>query len=335
MLTNSISDFTLQLWQQRSPKTSQSGWLSANAVCCHHRGERSDTKGRGGLMVSSDGLVNYHCFNCGYKASYRPGRSLSHRFRELLRWMGIDSREENRLVIEAMRLRDLLGAQEPLKQEELEIDFPSRSLPKNSQSFLKLADSPPNNHLFHEAICYIASRGLDPLEYEFYWSDIEEYKYSRRVIVPFYWQNKIVGHTARTFVDGIKPKYHSDQPSNFVFNIPKQKLKSKFVIVCEGPFDAMAVDGVALLTNDCSAQQADIIESLNREVIVVPDWDKAGTTLINRAIENGWTVSFPVWREHCKDIAEAVQRFGKLFTLKSILEGREHNPLKIKLLRKY
>jgi hypothetical protein len=36
----------------------------------------------------------------------------------------------------------------------------------------------------------------------------------------------------------------------------------------------MSIDGVAILGSECSEQQADIIESLGREVIVVPDFDK-------------------------------------------------------------
>jgi DNA primase len=104
--------------------------------------------------------------------------------------------------------------------------------------------------------------------------------------------------------------------------------------VVEGPFDAMSVDGVAVLSNECSEIQADIIDSLAREVIVVPDKDKAGMKLIDDAIKFGWSVSFPVWQETCKDAAEAVSRYGKLFTLKSILEAKESSKLKIELLKR-
>ena len=125
-----------------------------------------------------------------------------------------------------------------------------------------------------------------------------------------------------------------------------QKPESKIVLVAEGPFDAMCIDGVATLSNDCNETQAEIIESLGKEVIVVPDFDEhenklgkrvwPGKTLINRAIEYGWAVSFPIWREDddCKDVASAVEKYGKLFTLKSIIDGVETNPVKIKLRSK-
>ena len=93
----------------------------------------------------------------------------------------------------------------------------------------------------------------------------------------------------------------------------------------------MSIVAVSVQTNDISEQQADIIESLGREVIVVPDWDKPGQQMIDRAIEYGWSVSFPVWNETCKDTGEAVERYGRLFVLKAILDAKESNALKIKL----
>jgi hypothetical protein len=53
--------------------------------------------------------------------------------------------------------------------------------------------------------------------------------------------------------------------------------------------------------------------------------------MIDRAIEYGWSVSFPVWRETCKDAGEAVERYGRLFVLKAIIDAKESNALKIKL----
>ena len=119
-----------------------------------------------------------------------------------------------------------------------------------------------------------------------------------------------------------------------VFNMDRQVRDNKFVFVVEGPFDAMAIDGVAILSNQCNEYQADIIDSLGKEVIVVPDADKAGAKLIEQAIEYGWSVSFPVWAETCKDASAAVKQYGKLFVLKSILDAKEHNRLKIEILKR-
>lgn len=180
--------------------------------------------------------------------------------------------------------------------------------------------------------------------YDFYWTPEVEHKLNYRVIVPFQWGDTIIGYSARSFVDGIKPKYYTEHEPNYVFNVNKQRPDSRFVIVVEGAFDAMSIDGVAVLSNECNEAQADIIDNLGREVIVVPDFDRgvnrqgkatwSGERLIDRAIEYGWSVSFPVWSETCKDVNEAVIKYGKLFVLKTILDARESSRLKIEILKR-
>ena len=156
----------------------------------------------------------------------------------------------------------------------------------------------------------------------------------QRVIIPFYWKGDLVGFTARSLDKANIPSYIMHVDHSFVFNIDNQRKDHKFVIVCEGPFDAMSVDGVAVLHNEVSKQQVDIINSLDREVIVVPDNDLSGMKMIDIALENNWSVSEPIWFElGCKDINEAVCKFGKLFCLKAIIAGKETNSLKIKLMQ--
>ena len=109
---------------------------------------------------------------------------------------------------------------------------------------------------------------------------------------------------------------------------------ARFVVVTEGLFDAMCIGGVGILSNQCSETQAQIIDTLAREVILVPDRDIAGQKLIDDALEYGWSVSFPEWEPDVKDVNDAVIRYGKLFTLKSIVDARETSSLKINLRRK-
>jgi DNA primase len=177
-------------------------------------------------------------------------------------------------------------------------------------------------------------RAIDINQYKFYWTPEEAYNLHRRIVVPFYYQGETVGYTARAIADGVKPKYWSNHPADFVFNLDTQQKNWQFVVVCEGPFDAMSVDGVALNGSEVSDQQAELIDRLQREVIVVPDGDRAGRKLVDRAIELGWTVSFPVWLETCKDINEAVLKYGKLFVIKAILDAKETSRLKIELKKK-
>jgi hypothetical protein len=291
--------------------------------------------------MNPDGGVSYHCFNCNFKASYVPGRHLTYKFRKLLSWLGADEGTVKRLVIDAIRIRDLVAPEQIVEAvEQEEINFKARPLPEEAQTFHALSNFYTLNNdrdvpqEFHNAVLYTAARKIDFTKYEFYWTPETQYNLNKRVIIPFTWKNEIIGYTSRTFDDGVKPKYHSSYEPNYVFNVDRQLKDSKFVIVVEGPFDAMAVDGVAVLSNECSEIQADIIDSLGREVVVVPDADRAGAKLIDQAIEYGWSVSFPIWQDSCKDVADAVSKYGKLFVLKSILEAKQSNKLKIELRKK-
>ena len=340
-MLNSIRDAVTQILPGKRKTNATSGWISFNAPCCHHNGETADTRGRGGLVMNPDGGTSYHCFNCNFKASYVPGRHLTYKFRKLLSWLGADENTIKRLVIDAIRIRELVAPETLVEAEAAEpINFKARPLPAEAQTFHALSnfytlngdrDVPQD---FHTAVLYTASRKIDLSRYEFYWTPETHNNLRRRVIVPFTWRGETIGYTARAVNEGVKPKYHNSHEPGYVFNVDQQHRDAKFVVVVEGPFDAMSIDGVAILGNECSEQQADIIDSLAREVIVVPDRDRAGTRLIDAAIEYGWTVSFPIWQETHKDVASAVEEYGKLFVLKSIIEARQSNKLKIELRRK-
>jgi 5S rRNA maturation endonuclease (ribonuclease M5) len=265
---------------------------------------------------------------------------LNYKFRKLLTWLGADDNTVKRLVIDAIRIRELV---EPERVETVKEDvvFRPRPLPEQAQTLQALHTfyEPSNNNTsvpreFHDAVIYSANRHIDLVRYNCYWTPEQAYNLHKRLIIPFTWRNEVIGYTARAIYDDVKPKYYSQYDTDYVYNVDRQRPTSKFVIVVEGPLDAMAIDGVAILGNECSEVQADIIDSLAREVIVVPDCDRAGIKLIDAAIEYGWHVSFPIWQESHKDVASAVEQYGKLFTIKSILAGRETSKLKIKLLSK-
>ena len=349
MLTNVVQDAVMSLLPARRKRSNE--WISFNAVCCAHNGETADTRGRGGVIAAPDGAVSYHCFNCGFKVSYRPGWALSYKFRRWLSWLGADENNIRRLMLEAIRVRELV-APEHIPKPEREINIAPRSLPPESVSLKEWATyislqganwKLPKQVV--QAVDYLVGRDPSLLDrYDFYLTEDESYNLHKRVIVPFYWQGNLIGYTARAFDTSVKPKYHSNYEPNYVFNLDRQTDQRKFVIVTEGPFDAMAVDGVAVLSNECSETQADIIDNLARTVIVVPDFDVhedrrgrsvwSGSRLVDQAMEYGWNVSFPVWRDNCKDVADAVQQYGRLFVIKSILDAQQSSRLKIELMKK-
>jgi DNA primase len=105
------------------------------------------------------------------------------------------------------------------------------------------------------------------------------------------------------------------------------------VLVTEGIFDALSIGGVAVMHNTVSDAQARLIRNLGREIILVPDQDTAGIELIDRALELGWSVSIPNW-DTCKDVNDAVVKYGRLATLLTILQARETSRIKIELRKK-
>ena len=303
-------------------KKSSSGWQSFNAPCCVHNGETQDKRGRGGIILNGE-AISYNCFNCGYKTGWQPGRPLSRKLRQLMDWLGTPESDIKRLVLTAIQLKET-AIEQNLIPEEIEFIFEKKDFPEQSSPLAS------DNKLILE---YLHKRGLDENDYPYYWTPITETKFDRRVIIPFFWQDEIVGYTARLAVRG-NPKYFTSTPAGYVFNMDRQTEDRKFVIVTEGPFDAIAIDGVAILGSDIGDAQVDLIESLNRQVIMVPDNDSAGNKLITQAMKYNWDVSFPTWYDTCKDINEAVLNYGKVFTLKNILDNVQSTRLKIQLHQK-
>jgi len=309
-------------------KASPSGWISFNAPCCQHRGHARDTRKRAGIMFS-EGVV-YNCFNCKYTASWQPGRTLTEKFKTLCRWLGANDDEIKHLVFEALKTESTEYEPEHFVEK---VKFTKKDLPEATLTIAEWVNSaylPDIAEDIGKVIDYLIGRGYDPMDGNFCWSPAPGF--IDRVIIPFKYDGVVVGNTARKVKDG-KPKYLSDQHPFFVFNVDAQDPLNKYVFVCEGPFDALAVDGVALLTNEISQQQAHIINQLGKEVIVIPDQDQAGVMLIKQAIDYDWSVAFPNWSEDVKDCADAVKKYGKLFVIVDAIKTAQRGEIKISVSR--
>jgi 5S rRNA maturation endonuclease (ribonuclease M5) len=308
-------------------KQTPSGWISFNAVCCHHRGESQDDRQRGGILPNPNGGFSYHCFNCTFKAGWQPGSLLSNNTKQLFRWLGLSDTDVSKLGLIALKLKDDQG---PVKKS-LDFELKEKPLPEGSRPITKWAEQEQVPNELLDVVLYLADRGIDLDWYDFMWTPTKGF--ADRVVIPFYHDGKIVGSTARKIKDG-KPKYLTDSPPGYVFNLDRQTWDRKYVIVVEGQFDAIAVDGVAIGHNDPNDTQCARINALGKEVIVVPDRDKPGAKMLKAALEHGWSVSQPPWTGEIKDVADAVKAYGRLYTLTTILHYRESNEIKIQLLKK-
>ena len=308
-------------------KPTPSGWLSFNAVCCQHNGSTRDTRGRAGLKAIEAGW-SYHCFNCAYTASFIMGRTLSVKARRLLGWMGVPDNEIEMLNLESLRHRSIHGILEDRQQawNQLSgITFEERDLPP-------FAELLTPEHLLHWD--YVQGRRV-PEDFPMMVQTQNDGVHWTRphVVVPFTYENKIVGYTCR-FLDNKQPKFISDSQPGYVFGTDLQHKDWTNVIVTEGIFDALSIGGVAVMHNTVSDAQARLIRNLGREITVVPDQDQAGMELLDRAVELGWAVSIPDWPNGCKDVNDAVIAMGRVGTLLTIMAARETSKIKIELRKK-
>ena len=307
-------------------KATPSGWVSFNAVCCAHNGSTADKRSRGGLKPTESGW-SYHCFNCTYTASFILGRTLSYKARRLLGWLGVPDAEIDALNLESLRHRSIHGILDD-RQRMFNvlsgIEFEERELPPMSELLV-------NSYEYRE---YLRSRKV-PDDYPVMVQLHEERSWKNRpsVIIPFTYDNRIVGHTQR-FLDNRTPKYISNSQPGYVFGTDLQHKDWSHAIVVEGIFDALCISGLAVMHSTVSDEQARLIRSLGREITVVPDQDLAGMELVDRAVELGWAVSMPPWPADIKDVNDSVMRYGRLATLLTIFENRNTSRIKIEMRKK-
>jgi len=318
-------------------KKTPSGWISFNAPCCVHNGESADKKKRGGIMTSADGTVSYHCFNCGFKANYVIGRKLNQKMRLFMSYIGITDDTIRKLAIEAMREEE----SDTKFEKKKFVTFNKKELPKNTRTLDTWLEKYTTGVLSNtelksidNLLNYLSSRGIGPDWYDFMYSTDKVWDVYQRLLIPFYWRGDIVGFTGRMFEESNGVKYYTDVWPGYVFNMDAQDWSRKFVLVTEGPFDAITISGVSILGSEINDTQRELIDGLGRQVIVVPDRDAPGEKLINQAIEFGWSVAFPEWDKTVGDVADAVMKYGRLFTIQSILKTTERSKLKIDLKRK-
>jgi hypothetical protein len=313
-----IADTLLQYLPSKRKHT-PSGWISFNAPCC------DDKRQRGGFIVNAGDAVSYHCFNCGVKASWQPGRTISQKMSKLMRDLNMPDDIISQLRLEALRLNENSTA----TVRQVVPTFEVRALPPEARPINEWLDDIPEKLV--PVLEYIAQRKMYLDYYDFYWTP--KIGFSNRLIIPFYKDGLVVGYTARAINDA-KPKYISEQQPGYVFNLDKQKYDKEFVIVCEGPFDAISIDGCALLGAEIKDSQNWLLKQLSKEIILVPDKDHEGPRTVEQAIEFGWSVSMPDWPAGVKDVNDAVVKIGRLATLYLIISAKESNTLKIQLRAK-
>lgn len=300
--------------------TTPSGWRTFDCPMC------SDSRKRAGIILGGP-KISFHCFNCNFTTGWSPNPHLGKKYRVLADKLGADSKTIHDVQITLMQNSELL--------EDTDTDdyvynfkaFDTIELPEGTQMIESLPDGNPLKEYARDR----GILGIYPLLH------IDDLSNRKRVIVPFTYNSELIGWTARHInpPDKETPKYLHNMPSGYVFNIDAFANNDReIVIVTEGVFDAIMIDGVAVQGNHVTPEQAHLIDKLGKRVIVCPDKDEAGVELIEQAVALGWEVSFPDWHNDCKDAADAVVRYGRLATINSIIKNATSNNIKIQVKAK-
>lgn len=319
-------------------KQAPNNWLRRNCPVCHTQGHSRDTRSRFGIQFTNNSIA-VNCFNCGFSCGYTEGKPLSKSLKHLLRTIGVDSKFIEYVEFESFKIKHKIQDRDPDAPSAIQrakssietwhtIPLPDDALP--IETWLRYNNSDYN---FKRALEYVKSRSIRNLE-QFYWSPSDAHNLKERVIIPYRYNDRSVGYTARLCYDTADksiPKYYQQCPRDFVYNLDSQRdWNRKITIVTEGVLDAWTVDGVGVL-GEITPNKIDIINRIGKQIIVSPDRDYKGGDLVRVAMENNWAVSFPKWDNGIKDAAKACEKYGRLLTVKSIIDSAITNPSKIKI----
>lgn len=321
-------------------KPAPKNWHKRHCMLCHTQGHGRDTRNRFGIQFNPNSIA-CNCFNCGFSAGYTEGKDLSKSFKFFLTQLNIDQDFIKQIEFEIFRSRNNISIiREGDSHVDIEAKFKSLfskwkpiELPKDSMPITDWLAAGLDDPDFLNVVNYAIGRKIFNLE-GFYWSPTKSHNLHQRLIIPYYYKKKIVGFTARLSydTDGKEiPKYYQQCPTDFVYNLDNQQdWMRKYVIVNEGVLDAWNTDGVAIL-GELGQAKIDIINRLQKEVIVCPDRDRKGGDLVKAAIENDWAVAFPKWDKNIKDSSKAAEKYGRLLTLHSIIDSAVYGEERIQL----
>lgn len=306
------------------PFPSSTGWHPVLCKVCNDHGRKGL---RGGFKFDGD-TVAYHCFNCGPEMNtiYDPAESkgMPKKMRKVLEAFHVPDDEWQQVLFDNLAVQQAGKKGEIIKKIE-DIEPKEIEMPDN---FYPLAEAKKGDKWAEVAKWYLEDeRGIDPESYPFFLvtpSDNEfKKKWNGRLIIPMYKDGKLIFYQGRDLTNKKMKKYES--PST-----PKDKVLYGFdrlfeqtdapLYIVEGWFDAFAIDGVAIIGNELSNAQIQWLNRSRRKKVYIPDRTGDGQRSAEKALEQGWYVSTPDIGQSCKDMSDAVHKYGKMYVMKSLAD---------------
>jgi hypothetical protein len=274
----------------------------------------NDHSPRAGFKIQPD-VVVYRCFNCGAKVWYEEGSGeLIKTGQKLLIALGIPKADVDRVLSSCLfgnlveKREDKVLTLDALRNK-VSTDTPTISLPALSAPL----GSPHHLDLQAPLLDYLHRRKVDPVAVKAHFSTHP--RFMGRVIIPFYRGGRVIYWQARAVDQGVKPRYLSATTSRsaVLYNYDAlARWSTQPLFVTEGVFDAMGVDGVALLGSSISAAQLEVLRACKRRLVFVIDRDNTGEALAKQVGEAGWETTFVDAR--AADINDSICRWGRIYT---------------------
>lgn len=301
------------------------GWLSVLCRVCNDHGQ----KGLRGAFLFTPTSVSYNCFNCGHKAVYDETvpEELSKKMITVLHAFSIPEEEIQQITFEILQRLNNTGIRtRAQKQHNPQFDVKPIEMPS---CCIPLNQVPSDNKWKQIAELYLEGiRGIDPRSYPFYLgmkesNDPKSSMWYRRLVIPSYKNGNLVYFEGRDLTGKNPKKYLSAEvpKSNVLYGFDQlYNNKDTPLFVVEGFFDAFMIEGVAVFGNHLYKETIHHLKSSPRPKVIIPDKYGNGYKLAEQALSMGWQISTPEIAE-CKDINEAVQKYGKLYVVKSIMDN--------------
>lgn len=292
-------------------KLSAKGFRHVRCAKCNDHSERA------GFLFDGD-VVVYNCFNCQTKAKHEEHSSaMSGNMRYVLKAFGVTDNEIDEVLGTAFFNKSTASKDITLESLKPQVSLFTPEVPLPPKSFLLGSAQSPEFQ--KPLIDYLESRCLDYRALKAYFS--LDTKYLNRVILPCMRDGKIIFWQARTITNA-KPRYISPGTNKDAVLWGYDELRSSYglpLFITEGIFDAASIDGIALLGSTISEAKLQILQQTRRRICVVIDRDDNGGRLAQLALSYGWEITFPP--KNAKDANDSVKRFGKLFTLFTLMRN--------------
>lgn len=269
----------------------------------------------GGFKLEND-KIGYHCFrgSCDASTVYEMGKPIPKKFKRLMEVIGVTIPAELRMI--KSRFHKAL--------EDLDDDLYKKHYYKDIDpldNFGSVENGLDRYQEFWKS--YYESRRVD-------YDDIlicNTGTYSGCSAIKMNFYDKTIGYQIVTRRGDYIKSYGGN--TNLLY-IPDGKLHNTNIIV-EGTLDAKCFPNtIATMQSKISSEQAYHLRG--KDVIMLPDMD-GNNQFIDQFSKYGWKISLPDWRG-CKDLNEAVIRYGSIVVAEMIMGSVTTDKNKAKMLYK-